>query len=93
MVDLTKPLPAADWVQASESDTDRQAYLDGIVDSTGHVDAPVGHWYRVDERLIHTDTQGFRTTYGYATENAARTALLHLEREYVTWLGDDPDQI
>lgn len=65
-------------------------YGHGFADDTsGDVEAPSGHFYRVSRWIVRTDTQGFKTLESFTIESAARDAFAVLEREFAKWGSDD----
>ena len=69
-------------------------FLDGMADSvSGDVEAPTGHFYRVNAGIVITDSRGFHYGYLYANEADAMRVFDILEAEYVDWCGADTEEI
>jgi hypothetical protein len=65
-------------------------YGHGVADDvSGNVEAPTGHFYRVAQWIVVTDSQGFSDLYTYASEEEAVEEFNKLDAEYAKWWGDD----
>ena len=68
-------------------------YMDGCADAvSGDVEAPTGHFYRVDNCIVATDDRGFKSFDAYEAAWEAADVFASLDEEYGEWLhGDDDD--
>lgn len=55
----------------------------------GDVEAPCGHFYRVDRWIVTTDTQGLKSIEEYANCMDAHDAFDALQHDYSEWARDD----
>jgi hypothetical protein len=61
----------------------------GVADeASGNVEAPCGHFFRVDRWLVLTDERGFETVDEYPTVDEAVRSYEELEDRYVEWQGE-----
>lgn len=68
-----------------------EIYGNGGTDQmSGDVEAPTGHFYRVETQIVVTDTQGFRSVFNFRNEDEAKAAFAKLNKEYLNW-DDCPD--
>lgn len=73
-------------VEPGESEWLRNIWMFGSADEVGgDVEAPTGHYYRVDHSVVVTDSQGFHTTYEFATNESASAWVAQLDSEYNDW--------
>lgn len=67
-----------------------EVWLDGMADeSTGNVDSPWGHVFRVHSALVHTDSLGFVTGWRYADEATAERVMAGEATAYAEWCDDE----
>jgi len=84
-----------DYLQHSDGDNLVLAaceafYMDGSQDDiSGDMEAPMGHFYRVDRWIVFTDYQGFRFLETFNTEEQAIEAFQNLDKEYGDWISND----
>ena len=65
------------------------AFMDGTADEvSGDVEAPTGHFYRVENFMVLTDSQGFKYLGIHSTVALAEQHFQSLNTEYGDWLGD-----
>lgn len=65
-------------------------YMSGSADEvSGNVEAPTGHFYRVDRWIVTTDSQGFKSVTEHDTEITATYGFDVLESAYAEWDGYD----
>ena len=55
---------------------------------SGDVDAPTGHFYRVERWIVCTDSAGTHELRAYESEGDACLAFTELEREFSAWEGE-----
>lgn len=61
-------------------------YTNGMYDQiSGDVEAPTGHFYRVDRWIVSTNSQGHSEAITYANESEAIQAFRELDRQYYEW--------
>lgn len=74
-------LPIKDLKDALEAN-----YYNGNYDDIGgDVEAPTGHYYRIERWIVVTDSQGSRTVHTFDTIEEAEEKVEELENEYCTW--------
>lgn len=63
-----------------------ELYGHGMADEvSGDVEAPTGHFYRVDRWIVTTDSRGFREIDAFPTEGYAHNVFESLDAEYAEW--------
>jgi hypothetical protein len=63
-----------------------EIYGNGMTDEmSGNVEAPTGHFYRVESQIVVTDTQGFRSLFNFRNEDEAKAAFTKQDKEYSSW--------
>jgi hypothetical protein len=68
-------------------------YMSGTPDDqSGDVEAPTGHFYRVDRWIVTTDSRGFRDLQAFPSELEAIDVFTALDDEYAAW-GSDTDEL
>lgn len=61
-------------------------YGHGVTDEvSGDVEAPTGHFYRVDRWIVTTDSQGFRELDEYETAELAAAVFAERDSTYRAW--------
>lgn len=67
-------------------------YHNGFAEEvSGDVDAPTGHFYRVNRWIVLTDSQGFQDVFPFDTTEEAEKAFDTLDKEYGEWLGEEDE--
>lgn len=67
-------------------------YLSGCPDEqSGEVEAPTGHFYRIDRWIVITDNQGFKEVLEFPYEQRAKEDFEEMCGEYVEWADEDAD--
>jgi len=67
-------------------------YMNGVADDvSGHVDAPTGHFYRVDRWIVTTNDQGFKSLTTFDKPEEAEVHFDHANEEYMHWDEVDTD--
>lgn len=61
-------------------------------ESSGTVEAPCGHFFRVEHWIVTTDSQGFHNVETYDTIEDAMSEFLHRDQEYAAWLDDEMEE-
>lgn len=65
-------------------------YGHGVADqSSGDMEAPTGHFYRVHRWVLTTDSHGFREVAEFDSESEARERFETLDEEFSEWGSDD----
>jgi hypothetical protein len=58
---------------------------DSTDEQSGDVEAPTGHFYRVDRWIVQTDSAGFNSIYTYDTEDEAKLEFVKMENDFDVW--------
>jgi len=58
-------------------------------ESSGTVEAPCGHFFRVEHWIVTTDSQGFMSVETFDSIQAAMVAFSERDHEYADWDDDD----
>ncbi len=67
-------------------------YFNGVTDEwSGDVDAPTGHFYRVNRWIVTTDERGFHNVISHATKIEAKYGFDVLVHEYSSWIGNEDE--
>lgn len=65
-------------------------YLSGSPDeASGDVEAPTGHFYRIDRWIVVTNNQGFKDVQEYGNAETAEWEFGKLEDDYCEWADED----
>lgn len=63
-----------------------ETYMNGFADEvSGDVEAPTGHFYRVGQYIVVTNSQGFKTIYDHRCEEEAEVQFDTMNEEYCEW--------
>lgn len=66
-----------------------EVYCDGFADEvSGDVESPIGHFYRVHNCIVVTDSQGFSDLTEYRNESEAIGAFRELDESYSAWCSE-----
>lgn len=61
-------------------------YMNGTPDEqSGNVEAPTGHFYRVDRWIVVTNSQGFKDVYSHDSADEAEAEFVKLLDAYLEW--------
>ena len=61
-------------------------YMNGFAhESSGNVEAPTGHFYRVDRWIVTTSNQGFKDIWNYPSVARAKEEFQRWDEEYIAW--------
>jgi len=61
-------------------------YMNGFANEvSGDVEAPTGHFYRVERWIVTTDSQGFRDLWPFDSPAEARKEFQLLDEAYSKW--------
>lgn len=67
-----------------------EIYGNGFADEvSGDVEAPTGHFYRVHNCVVVTNSNGFSDLTEYPNESEAIGAFEALDESYSAWCDDD----
>ena len=70
-------------------DAAEEAYMTGFADEVdGDVEAPIGHFFRVGNVIVTTNTLGFKDAFAFLYEDDAKEQFRLLSRGYYYWLND-----
>ncbi|HEY1249205.1 MAG TPA: hypothetical protein VGE97_09475 [Nitrososphaera sp.] len=78
-----------DWEDSEINDIEdalEACYQNGSYDDIGgDVEAPTGHYYKIDQWIVVTDNQGFHKITEWPTVEDAEKHFDELEKEYEKW--------
>jgi hypothetical protein len=65
-------------------------YGNGFADAvSGNVDAPTGHFYRIDRWIVITDERGFHEVWNFGSIHEAMQDYVKLDEEFAEWDGGE----
>jgi hypothetical protein len=66
-----------------------EIYMDGCTDEvSGNVEAPTGHFYRVGNQIVVTDSQGFNNVENFTHVEEAEVAFDERNEDFMEWDED-----
>ena len=70
-----------------------EIFMNGFADEvSGDVESPMGHFYRVENQIMFTDSQGFSEVSNFKNEETAQKAFMEIDVEYSSWKsGQEPE--